>query len=256
MFRRHIGRLVRTGAVAVALSLLLSGDALTARQDTPSARAVVDRFVKAIGGRDAYKKISSMRSTGTFALPGQGISGNFEMVQARPAKARVKTEIPGLGQIEIGFDGKHGWQIDPMAGPSLLTGRKLTELADDSWFDGPLYESDFVKSMTVVERTTFDDRPAHKLRIVFTSGSEEFQFFDTDTGLRLGSEAQRETPLGVVPTTSFWRDYRLFGAIRQPTVIVQRPLGIEQVIRLTGIEYDVVASDAFDLPAQIRALIK
>ena len=255
MFRRHRGWLVRAVAITGALSLLLSGS-VTAHQDSPSAREIVDRFVKAFGGRDAYKKISSLRSTGTFELPAQGIRGNFEMVQARPAKARIKTEIPGIGQIEIGYDGKHGWQIDPLAGPTLLTGRKLTELADDSWFDGPLYESDFVKSMTVAERTTFDGRPAHKLQIVFASGGEEAQFFDVETGLRLGSEARRETPLGIVPTTSMWRDYKAFGAIRHPTVIVQRPLGIEQIIRLAAIEYDVVTPEAFDVPAQIKALIK
>ena len=255
MFRRHIGRLVRAAAVAVALVTLLSGD-ITARQDSPSAREIVDRFVKAIGGRDAYKKISSLRSSGTFELPGQGIRGNFEMLQARPAKARIKIEIPALGPMDIGYDGKHGWQIDPMAGPALLTGRKLTELRDDSWFDGPLYEADFVKSMTVVEKTTFDGRPAHKLQVVFASGSEEAQFFDVETGLRIGSEARRETPLGIVPTSSAWRDYKVFGAIRQPTVIVQRPLGIEQIIRLTTFEYNVVAPEAFDMPPQIKALIK
>jgi hypothetical protein len=256
MFRRHIGWLVRTAAAAGAVFMLLAGHPLAAAQTAPSAREVVDRFIKAIGGREAYKKISSLRSTGTFELPAQGIRGSFEMVQARPGKALVKTDIPGIGQIEIGFDGKHGWQIDPLAGPTLLTGRKLTELADDSWFDAPLYEPDFVKSMTVAERTTFDGRPAHKLQVVFASGGEEAQFFDVETGLRLGSEARRETPLGIVPTTSVWREYKLFGAIQQPTVIVQRPLGIEQIIRLAAIEYDAVPAAAFDMPAQIKALIK
>lgn len=256
MFRRHIARMVRTAAFAGALSLLLSGNALTARQDTPSARSIVDRFVTAIGGRDAYKKISSVRSAGTFELPAQGIKGNFEMLQARPAKSRIKVEIPGLGLIDVGYDGKHGWQVDPMAGPSLLAGRKLSELANDSWFDGPLYEPDFVKTMTVVERTTFDGKQAYKLQMVFNSGTEEFQFFDTETGLRLGTEAKRETALGIVPSTSMWREYKPFGPIRQATVIVQRPLGIEQVVRLTTIEYDVVPAEAFDMPAQIKALIK
>jgi hypothetical protein len=143
-----------------------------------------------------------------------------------------------------------------MAGPALLTGRKLTELADDAWFDGPLYEPDFVKSMSVVERATFDGRPAHKLHVVLVSGSEEFQFFDVETGLRIGTEARRETQLGVVPTTSMWRDYKTFGPLLQPTTIVQRPLGIEQVVRLTSIEYDRVPDGAFDLPAEIKALIK
>ena len=255
MFRRHNLGLVRAAAAVAGLAVA-SAAAVSAFQTKPSAREVVDRFVKAIGGRDAHKKISSIRATGSFELPAQGIRADFEMMQARPAKTRVKTTIPGIGQIEVGYDGKYGWQIDPMAGPSLLTGRKLTELADDSWFDGALYEPDFVKSMTIVEQTTFDGRPAHKLHLVLKSGSEEFQFFDVETGLRIGTEAQRETQLGVVPTTSMWRDYKTFGPLLQPTMIVQRPLGIEQVMRLTSFEYDKVPASAFDMPAQIKALIK
>jgi hypothetical protein len=94
------------------------------------------------------------------------------------------------------------------------------------------------------------------VQIVFVSGSEEFQFFDVETGLRAGTESRRQTALGVVPTSSYWREYKQFGPLLQPTVIVQRPLGIEQVVRLATFEYDVVPANAFDPPAEVKALIK
>jgi zinc protease len=256
MFRRSPCGLVRTVAALAGVLVLAASSHLGARQAPPPASQIVERFIKAIGGRDAYKKITSLRATGTFELTGQGIRGSFEMMQARPARSLVKTTIDGIGKIEIGYNGTHGWQIDPMSGPSLLSGRQLTEIADEAWFDGPLYEPGFVKSMTTVERTTFDQKPAYKVQVVFASGSEEFQFFDAETGLRLGTESRRQTPLGVVPTSSYWRDYKPFGPLLQPTVIVQRPLGIEQVVRLTTFEYDVVPASAFDPPAEVKALIK
>ena len=42
----------------------------------------------------------------------------------------------------------------------------------------------------------------------------------------------------------------------QPATIVQKALFLEQVLRVTSCEYDVVADQAFDLPAQIKALLK
>jgi hypothetical protein len=256
MFRRSPVGLVRILAALAGLLVLGASSTRGAPQAPPPASQIIERFIKVIGGREAYKKISSLRATGTFELTGQGIRGSFEMLQARPARSVVKTTIDGIGKIEIGYNGTHGWQIDPMSGPALLSGRQLTEVADEAWFDGALYEPDFVKSMTTVERTTFDQKSAYKVQIVFVSGSEEFQFFDVETGLRVGTESRRQTALGVVPTSSYWRDYKQFGPLLQPTVIVQRPLGIEQVVRLATFEYDVVPANAFDPPAEVKALIK
>ncbi len=61
---------------------------------------------------------------------------------ARPNKLLRKVEIPSVGHVESGYDGKVGWSIDPLAGPSLLTGRELSEIADDAWFDGTLHAPD------------------------------------------------------------------------------------------------------------------
>ena len=38
--------------------------------------------------------------------------------------------------------------------------------------------------------------------------------------------------------------------------MLQRTMGIEQTLTITGYEFDVVPSTAFDLPVQIKALIK
>jgi hypothetical protein len=59
-----------------------------------------------------------------------------------------------------------------------------------------------------------------------------------------------------VATVNVLRDYRAFGAILQPTTIVQRALGFEQVVTITSCEYNTVPGDAFDPPAAIRALLK
>jgi hypothetical protein len=71
----------------------------------------------------------------------------------------------------------------------------------------------------------------------------------------LGSEASRETFMGVLPTIGFSRDYKKFGAIMQATTLVARTLGMEQVVRLTTFEFNTAPANTFTLPPQIKALI-
>jgi hypothetical protein len=222
----------------------------------PTAKDLVARHVTAIGGEAAYKAVKSMRVHGKFEIPAQGISADFETFAARPAKLRLHVDIPGIGSTEEGYDGHIGWTIDPQMGARLLVGRELTELADDAEFDSTLHLPGFVKDMTFVDRAEFDGRAAYKVRVQLQSGLEQIEYFDVERGVEIGSESTRTTPFGAIPTTSLLRDYTKFGAILQPATIVQRALSVEQILRVASIDYDVVTDTAFDLPPQIKALIK
>jgi outer membrane lipoprotein-sorting protein len=222
----------------------------------PEARTIVARHVEAVGGAAAFKAIKSVRAKGTFELTAQGLTGAMDVVSARPGKMRVTVEIPGVGRIESCYDGKIGWEIDPAQGPVLLTGRRLSEMADDAWFDSTLHEPDFVRSMTTVGREEFDRRPAYKVKVVFVSGNEQHEFFDAETGFQLGYEASRVTPMGPVPITAVMRDYKKFGAVQQPATLLQRTLGLEQIVRLETVEFNTVPDNAFEPPPAIKALIR
>jgi len=222
----------------------------------PSAKELVAKHIAAIGGEAAFKAITSVHAKGQFSLPAQGVNGDLEVLAARPSKFLLRVEIPGVGHVESGYDGKNGWSIDPMSGPTLLTGRALSEMAEDAWFDSPLHRPDRVKEMTTLARTDFDKRPAYSLKVVYNSGVEQTEYFDAETGLQLGLEGQRELPIGVLPMTTFLREYKKFGTLMQATVLLQRTMGFDQVSTLTSFEYNAVPATAFDPPPQVKALIK
>jgi len=257
MFRRFDRRLARIG-VGLA-GLLAFGQALSvsARQAAPAtAKEVVARHVTAMGGEAAFKAIKSIRARGTFSMVAQGVSGEFELLAARPNKMVLRVTVTGIGRIESGYDGKVGWSIDPVSGPTVMKGRQLSETADDAVFDAPLHGADHVKELALVGNEEFDRRKAIKIKVVFQSGNEQAEFFDAETGLQIGSEGPRETPMGVVPTIGILRDYKKFQTLQMPTTLVQRVLGIEQVMQISSYEFDVVPPEAFDLPPAIKALIK
>jgi hypothetical protein len=256
-FRPSVGAAVVLAFVAFPLGR--AGSAKETRQpqiSLPNARTIVDHFVTAMGGETAFGRVMSVHATGRIEIPQQGIGGTADLLTARPNKSLLVVEIAGIGRIETGYDGKIGWNIDPQSGPRLATGDELTEMTETSWFDAPLRPSDRIREMNTIEKTAFDTHPAYKVKVVYPSGREEFAYFDVETGLDLGREGKQATPMGSLPSTEIFRDYKLFGDVKQATTIVVRVLGIEQVVHIDTCVYNTVAPNAFDLPPAIKALIK
>jgi hypothetical protein len=222
----------------------------------PAAAEIIRRHVQAMGGEPAFKAIRSMRETGTLEIPAQGIKGTFEIVSARPSRLRQTIVVPGAGRIEMGYDGKVGWLLDPAAGPSIVSGRELSELVEDAVFDAPLHPAERYTELTTVERTEFNSRPAFKVRVVYASGQQQFEYFDVESGLQIGWEGQRATQNGVLPTVSRFDRFTKFGDLMRPASTTERQLGIDQVLTLEHCEFNAVPNSAFDLPAQIKALLK
>jgi hypothetical protein len=222
----------------------------------PSARQVIDRFVQAIGGREAVMKHASRRAVGTFSMPAQGITGTIDVVAARPDRLLLKISVPGLGEIQTGHDGTIGWLINPMTGPMLLEGKQLDQLRADAEFDAPLHDPSRYKSLETLERVEFEGRPAYKLRVVRVSGDEDVEFYDVETGLQLGSVISRESPMGPIKATNVLADYKAFDGLKIATRQIQRSMGTEQVITIAAVEFGDVDASSVAPPSAIRALIK
>jgi hypothetical protein len=253
MVRRSLGRL----SCALALVLTVAHVAVPATQaeKLPTAREIIDRYVKASGGEAAFKAIKSMRANGTFSIVGQSLAGTLEMMAARPNKVLMRLSIPAIGTMEEGFDGKVGWSIDPVQGPSLMTDRQLSERADEAVFDAELHQADYVKEMSVVGREVLDKRDVYRVKVVTLRGNEQFELFDVANGLQVAVEASRDTPLGIVPTVTLMKEYQKFGSMTMPTKVVQRVLGQEHIFTFSSYEFDSVPANTFDLPPTIKALL-
>jgi hypothetical protein len=244
-------------AVACAAAVMVAGVRSIAAQDAlPKGTDLLAKSVAAMGGVDAVKAIKSFHAKGTFEMPAQNISGTVDLIQGRPSSMRMTIDIQGIGQADQGSDGKIAWSVDPMSGPSLLGGKALADAKAEAMFDGQLFGPDYVKSATTLEKTKFGDRPAYKIKLVTTFDTERTLYLDAESFLVIGSEAMSETPMGSMPTVTSSGAYKKFGALMQPTTIVQTAMGFDQVIRITSIEYDTVPASAFEPPAAVKALIK
>lgn len=255
MVTRTARRWTRQACVVVALAGMTLAP-VRGQEPLPSGADLVARYVAAIGGAEAWRALTSVRATGTTELPEQNLRGTFESVSARPGRTVMRLEIGGLGKVEQGFNGEVGWILDPLVGPSLVTGDSLVEMKNDAHFDGVLHPPDLIASVVTTARTEFDGRPAFKAKVTYVTGQTRDQYFDVESGLLLGSEGISSTPMGKLPVKVTLRDYKLWGSIRQPSRMIQTSMGLDQHFVVDTVELNAVKPEALEPPAVIRALIK
>lgn len=258
MFRRREGGFVLALALVLATCAAWSGGASlgAAQASLPTGRGVIDKYVEAIGGAAAVAQVSSLHVKGQLDTP-DGTRGTFEMYRARPSKLLLRVTIPSVGVQLRGYDGKVGWESG-YSGHAVLTGRRLNELIHDAQFDTVLRAPGLVREATTTNQTKFGGRPAYRVKVVYASGVDQIEYFDTETGLLLGWEGMRDLgqPIGVVPTVSVTTSYRVFGALRQPVAEEQRSLGLLQKLTMDTYAYNGVDPAVFELPAAIKALVR
>lgn len=261
-------KLLKPGSALALASVLVAGPVARAQVPTPAiqqkpadtelppAQSIIDRHIEAIGGRDALKSHNSITVKGSMSIPANGMTGSIEVFAARPNKVLVKTTLAGVGDVSEGFDGKVAWSINPMTGPMLATGEELAQKAIDADFEGALGVASKYDAIKTLEKTTFEGRPVYKVALTRKTGGDDIEFYDVETGLKAGGTVDRKNPMGTISVTSSLSDYKKFGDILHPMTMTQTMTGVQVITTFTSIDYDKVDSAVFELPAQIKALVK
>jgi hypothetical protein len=258
-------RRFRNAGVPVAVLALLAvclvpvasvaQEAAPTADTVPEAREVIDRYVKAIGGKKAVLEPKSLAMSGEFSVPAAGMSGTLRIQTMAPNKMLTEVEIPGLGLIREGFDGDVAWSIDPTMGPRVKEGSELSQTAYQSDFYGALHAEDRYKSMETTGQVEFDGKQCYKLELVTANGDEVVEYYDVDSGLMVGTEMTVESPMGPMQVKQTVGGYEKFGKLSLPTETTVSIGPMQQVLTITDVEHDSVDPAAFELPAEIKALV-
>ena len=242
-------------AIALTITALSWAPAALGQDALPDAAQLYARYVDALGGRPALSRHESSYVTGTFSIPAQGIEGTLEVYSAAPTMMRVNVDIPGFGTVRQGSDGETFWAINPAMGPMILEGTMREQTRQQADFYGPLHPDWYVASSETVERTEFEGQPAYKVKVLTKWDEEYFEFYSVESGLLVGTIRTQESPMGGVEAVSVMSDYRDFGGVMVATNIVQRVMGMEQIMTVDDIVYDGVDPTVFALPDEIKTLL-
>ncbi|MDA1369882.1 MAG: hypothetical protein O2971_03850 [Proteobacteria bacterium] len=213
-------------------------------------RAVLARYVAALGGEQVIRSHTSTTIQGRFVLSAFGMEGAASIYARAPNHLSQVIELPGLGTILAGYNGVVGWSVDPLQGSSALEGEALADLVQQSDYYLPLNLA-LSPGQETQELTRVNGMEAYKVKLTDDRGKDTFLYFATDSGLLLRTDVVTTTPVGAVPTTTYFAEYRDFGGYMQPTVISIDAAGQEFSIEVDNVSFDDVANSRFVPPPGI-----
>lgn len=242
---------------AFALALTSVPPRAAGAQDTlPPAKTLIAKAAAATNASSVMAKHQSVRTKGRFEMPAQGVSGDLEISQARPNRTIMRINISGIGVIENGFDGTTAWQLNPMQGPRIMTGKELDAVREEASFGTSSRMGPNVASAETVERTQMNGEACYKVKVVWKSGRETMDCYSVASGLLIATVGKQESPMGTVEITNLVSDYKDFGGQKIATRLTQQAMGQEQVLVLTSVDYDAAPDSTFRMPAAIKALVE
>ena len=240
----------------LVLTLLLAVRSPATAQDLPDADTLIERYVEAIGGRDAHMAPASVRFTGTLSIPAMRLSGSFELLQIPDVGSRMSSALPAVGEFMVGFDGEVGWSMDMLTGPQLMEGEELEHMAERALAAASFRDRSLVPERETVGILELSEGQCYRVRLLWRSGRETFDCYHRESGLLLRSEDVQVTEIGKIPSVTDYSDYREFHGMTLPARLVQSTMGIEQVLEIENVTVDDADVDALTPPAQIQTLLE
>lgn len=146
-----------------------------------TADEVVEKYLKAIGGADKWKKLEST------VITAKGEQGGFNFpitVSAmRPNLTKIEADVQGMKLVPQAFDGTTGWSLNPFSGgndPTKMDADMTKEMAKEK------FEDEFIdyktKGNTIALEGTeeAEGTKCFKLKLTLKEGSEKIYFIDVE----------------------------------------------------------------------------
>jgi hypothetical protein len=195
--------------------------AASAAAALPTAEEIIDKYVKALGGKDACLKLTSRTVKGTFLIEAMNASGSVEAFTKAPNKNATIITIEGFGTINSVFDGTKGWSNDPFTGFRELTGLELAATKRESDFYSMLNFNKNYTKMVVKGTEKVGTSDAYVIEATPTEGAPEKFYFDVKTGLLTRHDAERESPQGKMAFERYFEDYKPVDGVNFPHTLKQ-----------------------------------
>jgi photosynthetic reaction center cytochrome c subunit len=187
-------------------------EAAEAHANLPTADEILDKYLAAVGGVDALKKIKSREQKGT--IDAMGTQYPIEVYSEAPDK-RISISHPQGGSSVTAFNGEVGWLSIP-GGVHRMTGPDRAAARIDAELYFPARVRELYKEFHVVPGEEINGRKTVLVTATAPGQLPLRLYFDQETGLLLRLIRYAETPLGKNPTQIDYADYRETGGVKIP----------------------------------------
>jgi hypothetical protein len=195
-----------------------SGGIIEQAGSAPSADAVFDKYIQAIGGTARVAALTSFTAAGTSV--GYGPDGEkrpLEIFAQAPNRRTTIVKTPS-GNSTTTFDGTSGWLAAPHRPVPVLAlaGADLDGLRLDTELSFPARIKQVAEKWRVGLPASIDDRDVQVVQGTGRGGVIATLYFDAESGLLVRQLRYVGSPVGPVPTQVDYADYREVSGVKMP----------------------------------------
>jgi len=214
----------------------------------PTVEQVLDRYVEAVGGRQALEKINTRVLKGS-RIGADGVLVPEEVQAKAPNKLLITTSYPKL-VFRTGYDGTQGWAKSNQEHRDMNKDM-LAEVKREAEFYKETKLQELYSKMRVVGKSEVGEREAYVIEATPNDSSNiQKLYFDTNTGLLVRKLSETKLALGQFPTQTDYEDYREVDGVKLPFMIRWSIPGRVWGRKITEVKQNVPLDDAqFNVPA-------
>jgi zinc protease len=231
----------------LAVSILfVFAHTVVAASDAATVDSILEKYVKAVGGKAALEKVSSRALTGKLEHPAIPAGAEWRFFAKAPDKQVVYVEIPGWGSSQDGFDGQVAWSKNP-SGLRVKTGEELAKAKRDAQFMRELSFKTIFPKLSLKGLETVDGKDVYVLESVPSENSKETFYFSKESGLLVRQDSEFATVQGKVLSKANMSDYRAVDGVQYAHLIKGtlssggQEMGFD--LRITGLKQNVPIDD-------------
>ncbi|GAB3042836.1 LolA-like protein [Spirosoma pulveris] len=209
--------------VWVAALVALTWQSVSA-QSTPTAEEVVDKYITAIGGKDALMKVTDM----TTSMSSEGQMGAI-MITRKQKLPNMFSMVINANGMEVMKQTGDGTKITMggMQGSRTLEGDPAKQMTMMNVLFPELHYAENGVKTTLIGTEKVDGKDTYKLSHTTADGATTWtDNFDTTTGLKVQAVTTAKSPQGEMKSTMNYSDYKDVNGIKIPmTILQQSPRG-------------------------------
>jgi len=211
-----------------------------------TADDIISKHLQAIGGIENWKKINTMKLTGSVNAGGTQIPVTITTVHNKAQK--IEFTVNGMTGYTI-VTKTAGWSYSPMGGQTkaeAMTSEMVKQMQEQLDVQGELvdYKAKGYK-VSYLGKDDVEGTDCYKLKLVFPSGKEETMFFDASNYYNIRTVTKMTANGKEVEQTSNYGDFR-----KQPEGIVF-PMNIddgEGPVAITSVEINKPVDESIFTP--------
>jgi len=240
--------------IAALLAAQATAAAPAEQDDWPTAEEILDAFVLATGGKDAYANLENRVEELTVEPVGSGLTIPMKAYYARPDRTYFLIEGRAIGKIERGTTGGVAWEVSSAGGPVVEEGTERERSLRAGTFDRLCAWRELFTQVECTGVETLAGNPCYRVVLTPATGTPETHYYDRESGLLRKVEwvDDEHTPFQLLPG-----DYREVDGVLFPHVYRRVGQGQEVLYTVKSLRNNVdIPAERFALPDAIQALLE